>query len=193
MKIRTIELLTDLERELWQSTQVTGNATVPTRFNGVIASLTTHKSTIGSGVTVSLDETLFNDLFQWIWGNVAVIPTEVFVGAVLKRRVSGFTTGVTRNEDATTGMIKKTVDVYYSEFGRLQIHLSRDIPTGGGAANVGNGLYAIHPDFFKKAWLRTLRSEDLPKNADSYDGRCVCEVTLQTGHPAAGLGYQGLI
>jgi hypothetical protein len=193
MKLRLIELLTDLETALWQSTLATGTSGAASQIKGVIATLSTHKTTTASGTSVGLDEALFNDMFQWMWQDVSMIPTEVFVGATLKRRISGFTTGITRNEVAQGGMAHRTIDVYYGDFGRLQIHLCRDVPQAGkGLGAAGLALCAIQPDFFKKAWLRTIKSEELPKLADSYDGRCVCEVTLQTGHEAAGLIHQGL-
>jgi len=191
-KLRLIELLTDMERALWQGTFATGTSLVASQMKGIIAALSTHKTTIASGTSVGMDETLLNDFYQMMWGNTNIMPSELFVGGTLKRRISGFTTGITRMEPADSGVLKKTISVYYSDFGRIQIWLCRDIPATASSGNGGLGMVAIAPEYFKKAWLRTVKSETLPKVADSYDGRVVGEFTMEYGNEAAGGAYLNL-
>jgi hypothetical protein len=193
MKLRLVECLTDMETAFWKGSLATGTSGAASRLTGVIATLSTHKTTVASGTSSVLDETLLNDFYQMIWTNIQQIPTELFVGGTLKRRISGFTTGITRNEVASSGELNKTISVYYGDFGRIQVHLCRDIPSSAPAQGAaGLGMVAINPDFFTKAWLRSMKTETLPKLADSYDGRIVGETTLQTGNEAASGAYLGL-
>jgi len=194
MDLRSTELLTDIEHELWVSTVVTNNTAVTSAMQGLIALALagSNASTIASGTSIGFDETVMNDMFQQLWENSNIFPSEVFVGAALRRRISGFTTRTTFFEPASSEQKRNTIGVYVSDFGTSRIHLCRDIPSTAGQGAAGLGIVMIAPQFFKKAWLRTIKAEPLPKLYDSYDGRCVAELTMEWGHANASgirLGY----
>lgn len=179
---KMVEWKTDVEHALLRGSTASGNASdTARRMNGLIAALSTNATSFASGV--SLSETHLNDLLQNIWSSGGK-PRDVLVNGYLKRRISGFTGGSTKNFEQTEKTIINTVSVYESDFSVVAVHLSRDVPGSAGA--VTNALLAVDRDMFAKAWLRSPVTKRVAEVADSVDAVVIGELTLEFGNEAAG-------
>ena len=141
-------------------------------MRGLKASITT-TTTSQSGVLLSEDT--FNAYLGNAWAQGGK-PTEVYVGRVLKRRISGFTAGSTKNTDTTDRRLVNAVDVYDSDFGRVKLFLHRFVTAD---ADVNYDIVGIEPERFKVAMLRDPKHEPLAKTGDGKKGMVVGEGTLR--------------
>ena len=93
------ELARDIEKALIAGTRASGNSGVARQLNGAIALITTNKTARASGT--SLSETEFNDTLQTVYDSGTDVSVDkVFTGATLKRAISGYTAGSTKNVNA---------------------------------------------------------------------------------------------
>ena len=122
----TKELATDIEHALLRGSRHSGNASTPRRLAGVLNFVTTNATAVASGT--KLTESFFNGLLELCW-NAGGDPDCVYVASRLKRVISTYTAGVTKNINASTNNVINTVETYESDFGRVKLRLSRDIPS----------------------------------------------------------------
>jgi len=163
----------DIELAFMAGSRAAGSSGTARRLEGVINAISTNATTRNSGS--SLGEQTFNDIMEMIWDETNEVATDVYVGGTLKRDISGFTDGVTKNVDADDKRLTKPVAVYESDFGVHKIHLHRDVPNGANA----KGLVAINPDYVRKSFLRPTQLEKLAKDGDRDRWQVVTEVTLE--------------
>jgi hypothetical protein len=169
-----VEHAKDLELAFMAGSRNSGGSTgTARRLQGIINAITTNASTRASGS--SLGEVAFNDIMALIWNGTGEVADEVFVGATLKRDISGFTAGSTKFTQATDGRLHNSFSVYESDFGVHKIFLHRNVPT---AAN-NLTLVAINPKFHKKSYLRPTKTEQLSKDGDRVRAQIITEVTLE--------------
>lgn len=107
----------DIELAIMAGSRASGSSGTARRMTGIINALTTNASTRNSGA--SLGETTFNDIMELIWSSTNQVATEVYTGATLKRDISGFTGGSTKNVDADDKRLVRSVDVYESKLPKL--------------------------------------------------------------------------
>ncbi len=163
----------EAEQQLIWGASASGDSTAGTgrEMNGLNAAITTNRVT-GSGGTVALTETVFNDQLQSLWtagGEGAQYIA--FVGGFNKRRISQFATSSTRNIDASDKRLVNSVGVYDSDFGMVTISLHRYV----GEKNI----VLIDSTKFRKAWLRKPFKENLQKRGDLDEYQIVGELTLE--------------
>ena len=191
MKISMTEVKTDMNHAIVQGSLASVTTTGQRRFNGIIWSLS-----LGTGnhtvlTVASLGEDLLMDLLQENWDR-GVRAKDVLVNAREKRAISAFTAGVTKFRDQEDRRVVNAVSIYESDFGIVQIHLERDVPSnttidvGGVDFSNSSFVIAIDRSFWKKAWLRRPFTEMTAKVADSIDGALTAEFTLEYGNPNAG-------
>lgn len=150
---KLVELARDMEKALVAGTRASGNSGVSRRMDGAIALITTNKTARASGT--SLSSTEFNDIVAGIYDNGTDLNVDkVFVGSYLKRVISGYTDGNTKNVEASVKRIYNTVSVYESDFGVHMIHLSREVPT--------NGVLAIDSTKWRTTYLVDGRPQHIP-------------------------------
>jgi len=166
------EWANDFEYALMRSTIASTSGSAVRTMRGLKASITT-TTTSQSGV--SLSEDTFNAYLGNAWAQGGK-PTEVYVGRVLKRRISGFTAGSTKNTDTTDRRLVNAVDVYDSDFGRVKLFLHRFVTAD---ADVNYDIVGIEPERFKVAMLRDPKHEPLAKTGDGKKGMVVGEGTLR--------------
>ncbi len=150
------------------------SATAARAMNGVKAQITTLATNTGS---VSLSETMLNNYLQNAWtqgGNVDMI----LVGGSLKRRISGFTNTNTRFVDATTSSVNNTINIYDSDFGRVEVHKHRYI-TDAGQGDVNLDLVGLQKDKWAVAHLDEPHYQEIPRTGYSSKGMIVGELTLE--------------
>jgi len=179
------ELGKDIELAFMAGSRASGSSGVARRMTGVINALTTNASTRASGS--SLGETAFNDIMELIYGSSDEVATEVYVGATLKRDISGFTAGSTKNVVADDRSLTNVVSIYESDFGVHKIFLHRDVPSGANAKM----LVAINPNYHRQSWLRNPVVEDLSKDGDRLRSQIIGEGTIEHRGEATGAAIGG--
>jgi len=175
----------DLELAFMAGSRASGSSGTARRMTGIINALTTNATTRTSGS--SLGETDFNNMLEMIYNSTNEVATEVYCGATLKRDISGFTAGNTKNISADDQRLVRSIDVYESDFGLHKIFLHRDVPSGANAKM----LVAINPEYHKQSWLRPTMVEDLQKDGDRTRSQIVSEVTLEHRGEATGATVGG--
>lgn len=156
-KKKMVELARDIEKALIAGTRASGSSGVARQLNGAIALITTNKTARNSGT--SLSEIEFNDILQGIYDNGTDISVDkAFTGAALKRAISGYTAGSTKNVDASGKKLYNTVSVYESDFGVVSVHLEREVPTTAG----NKGILAVDSSKWRVAYLTDGRPQHIP-------------------------------
>ena len=121
----------DAEFALMRSTVISTSGSALRSMTSLKASITTN-ATAQSGI--SLSENMLNDYLGNAWDQGGTVD-EVYVGKTLKRRISGFTAGNTKNVDATDKRLVNSIDVYESDFGIVKLFKHRFITVSGDTNN----------------------------------------------------------
>lgn len=172
-----MEIATDIEHAFVRGSRASGNASTARRMGGALNFITTNATTVVS--ETKLTESFFNGLGELIYDQGGR-PDEVYVGARLKRIISSFTAGLTKNISADDQRLVLSVDVYESDFGLMKIFLSRDQLTGAGAT--GNSLMMIENRKFKMAVgepVNVLGPDDVAQDTNGTKGVVRGELTLE--------------
>jgi hypothetical protein len=170
---RTKEWKNDLEFNIIKATVVTGQSGTARSMRGALAFITSISTALSSA---SLSETIYNDLLEIAWGYGGNID-EVYVGGFLKRKISDFTSGATKNVNSSDKRLINTVDVYESDFGLQKIFLCRDLnSTGASTAS----MMMIDSKHWALAYLRQPKYSLLPDDGgDRTRFKIIGEVTLE--------------
>ena len=176
----------DIEHALMRGSTASGSSGVARRLTGVINGISTNASTRASGS--SLGETIFNNILEDVYGQTDEEPNVVFVGGTLKRDISGFTAGNTKNIEASAMKLVNSVDVYESDFGLLSVMLHRDVVNTANAKEI----VVLNTDFWKLSFLQGRRTkvEQLSKDGDRYRAQIISELTIENRAEAAN-AFQG--
>lgn len=129
-----------------------------------------------AGTSRAFTESLLKTTLQNIYtagGN----PTMLMVGASLKQTVSTFTGNATRMNDADDNALYASVDVYYSDFGKLKVVPNRFQET--------TTAFALDMDYFKLNYLRPFNTEELAKTGDADRFMLNVEYGLESNQEAA--------
>ncbi|MCU0810617.1 MAG: DUF5309 domain-containing protein [Thiobacillaceae bacterium] len=166
----TKEIARDMEYALLQNTAlVTGDATTARQLKGVAGWITSNAQDAGTG-TVTITQTYLDAAAKAAWDDGGK-PDMVICNSFNKQKISGFTTGVTKNLDATDKKFVTAVDVYESDFGLMRIYPDHFC--------VADDVYLIQSDLWAVAYLRPLKVEDLAKTGDAEKKLLVVEYTLE--------------
>lgn len=160
------------EFDLMRSTLACGASGTARQMTGLKAAITT-LATNPSGV--SLSETMLNAYLSNAWDQGGE-PDSIYVGKVLKQRISGFTAGNVKNVAAEDRRLVNSVDVYVSDFSIVKIMLHRYI-TQSGDSNLD--IVGIQEDLFKLAWLSQPVDVEVGKTGSSTKGYIEGELTLE--------------
>lgn len=167
-------------------TLVSGTGTAARTMAGFVrlATITTGHS------GVSLTSDMLNDFLATAW-TVGGQHDTILVGATLKSRISSFTVGNTRNVEAGDGTVVGRIDVYDSDFGRMDVILHRHINKA--AANTYNVLATYIQDFVKVGFMD--EPHDEPRAITGYfdAGAIVGEAGVKLGNRLAAQLVRGLL
>ena len=185
---KMVELARDIEKALIAGTTASGASGVARRMNGAIALVTTNKTVRASGT--SLSETEFNDILQGIYDSGTDVSVDkAFTGAGLKRVISGYAGNAKTvlNVAAAEGKLYNTVGLYESDFGVLNIHLEREVPTTAG----NKGILFTDSSKWKVAYLTDGRPQHIPLATigSAKRGMLETELTLEALNEASS-GYR---
>lgn len=171
----------DAEYALMRSSLACASGSASRQMEGIKRMLVSNNYTSQSGV--SLTETMLNDYFQ----NVDTDGTQVnalYMDMYLKRKISAFTAGSTKNFDAADRRLILAVDVYQADAAsNVKLFRHRFVTVTG---DTNHDLVGINEDFFKIAYLRKPMDRELAKTGDSTKGEIVGELTLECLHKDAG-------
>lgn len=135
----------------------TVNGAIAAGSSGVARGLAGIDACISSNVTArasgqSFTETELNDIVQQSWDAVgsSYVADSIVAPVVIKRRVAGFGTNLTRNVQASDKKLTSEVRVYDSEVGQtVKIIAHKDVRKAAGTLTV----YAIRMDLFEHSFL----------------------------------------
>jgi hypothetical protein len=176
----------NLEISATVGTLVSGTGTAARTMQGFVrfATLTTGHS------GVSLTSDILNSLLGNAWANGGDHDT-LLVTRVLKQRISGFTTPTTRTVDAKEGLVVGRVDVYDSDFGRIEVVLHRYI--GNAASNTYEVMASYIKDYVQIGFLDEPHYEDRAQTGYFKAGAIVGEATVQLANALAAQLVRGLL
>lgn len=126
---------------------VSGTGRVLAGIDGCISTNVTARS---SGTSFS--ETELNDIMQESWNAVGsqYVADLLLVPAVIKRRIAGFTNGITRNINAADKKMITEIQVYQSQLGNdVMVIPHKDVRSDAGTVTV----YALREDCYKQQFL----------------------------------------
>jgi len=184
-----VEIKRDMELAIVAGSAVSGDTDTASQMAGFINFISTNKTTTTS---ITLTESVFNDLLELTWGNTAQFPSEVYVGAKLKRTISLYATKNTPFLSADEKKQILTTNQYDSEFGVLTVFLHRDIRSNMSMSDI----LVIDPNWFATGWLTPLRREVLARDGlrDRYQMSAACTVLFRNEKAAlCGRAYSPYI
>jgi len=163
---------------------LTINGALATGASGVARQVTGIDGMISTNVTARTSGTSFseielNDIMQDVWSNVGkeYLSDILVCPMVISRRISGFTSNLTRNIDAKEKRLSSQIRVYDTQVGNsLMIVPHQDVRAAAGTLTV----YALREDTWKHSFLkgREPQWEELAKTGDSDNGQYVAEFTV---------------
>jgi len=171
----------DAEYALMRGSMATGTGTAARSLKGIKRFLLSHNYTNASGV--SLTETLLNDRFANVWDDGTQVNA-LYVPMYMKRKISGFTAGATKNVETTDRRLVNAVDIYQADAAQnVKLFAHRYVYVSG---DTNYDVIGIDEDKFKVAYLRKPFTRELAKTGDSTKGEVVGELTMECLHEDAG-------
>lgn len=122
------------------------------------------------GTARAITGALISDALQKAWEKGGT-PNKLVCSGSIKRAISAMTTSNTKNVNAKEKTLTEAVDVFDTDFGRVEMVASRFMGD--------DSVYILDPELIKVAWLRPFQKMDLPKTGDSKAGMILGEMTLE--------------
>lgn len=179
------ELKNDMEFAILRGSQVsgTGSTAGARQLRGVRRSLSLVTAQSGT----SLTEAILNDYLALVWDNGTEVNA-LYGGMYMKRKISGFTSGATKNFDQNDRRLINAVDIYEADAARIVKLFAHRYMYQSGDTNYD--VLGINEDLFKIAYFRKPFSRDLAKTGDATKGEVVTELTLEGLHYNGGIWGQ---
>lgn len=176
-KVKLIRLKADMEFALINGAKASGASGTARKMAGLVAVISTNVTARSSGTSMSTTE--LEDMLQDVWTQVGdgFVSDVIMCPMGIKRKIAGFTTGVTRYTDQPDH-IYNNVAVYESSSGLVKVIPHKDVNNAAGTTQV----IAIREDFYKMAFLanREPKYEELAKTGDFEIGQYITELTLES-------------
>lgn len=169
----------DMEYAVLRGSLACGTGSAARRLQGIKNFL----SLVTSQSGISLSETILNDLLQVQWDNGSECNA-IYGGMYIKRKISGFTGGATKNVEVTDKRLVNSVDVYEADAAKLVKLFAHRHMTVSGDTNYD--VMGIDEDKFRIAYLRKPQTIELAKTGDSDKGMILTEATIECLHNHAG-------
>jgi len=177
-------LKNDMEYAAMRGTLASGSGTGARSLQGVKYSLSLVTNCSG----ISMTEAFLNDYFQWVWTTAATEVNAVYGAMYIKRKITSFTAGGTKNVETTDKRLVNSVDIYEADAASLvKLFAHRYVTVSGDST--GNNLYDVvgmDEDKFKIAYLRKPTTNESSNGGDWTGGNVVAEMTLECRHYNAG-------
>lgn len=173
------ELKNDMEFAILRGSLACGTGSAARQLRGVKNSL----SLVTSQSGVSLTEKILNDYFQLVWDNGTQVNA-VYGSMYMKRKISGFTGGATKQVEVTDRRLVNAVDIYQADAASMVKLFAHRYVTVSGDTNYD--IVGLNEDLFKIAYYRKPIARELAKTGDSTKGEVVTEATLECLHYNGG-------
>lgn len=169
---------------------VTVNGDVVARASGVASGMDGFDSMISTNVTfrssgTSFTEAELNDMMEESYDAVSMeyIADLLVCPMIIKRRIAGFTSNLTRNIDASDKKLDNEIRVYDSTVGQtVKIIPHKDVRKTNVSATLGNALsvYALREELYKYSFLAGSEPRFVPlaRVGHSERGMYATEFTL---------------
>lgn len=177
-------LLNKVEADLLRSSLVSGASGTPPRMIGTINCISTNKTSHTSGTV--FNQSILDGLLAIGWDNGNGEPvTDVFVGQVLKRRISQFSgrSGTQFVIQADEEQLVTTTSGYTSDFGDCKIHLHRYMQKDyTGSSDATGRVLGVNRSKFKVTYLEGMGPtvEQFARRGATTDARASAMVTLES-------------
>lgn len=170
-------LKADMEYLTINGVFASGNSGVARVLSGIDGMISTNVTARASGT--SFTETELNDILNDSWTAVGseYVADLIVCPMVISRRISGFTSNLTRYITAESKRLVNQVRVYDSQVGQsVMIIPHKDVNAAAGTLTV----YALREETFKHAFLtgREPSYEELAKDGDRDNGQYITEFTV---------------
>jgi hypothetical protein len=176
-KIKLIRLKAAMEWALLNGAKASGASGTARGMAGINNVISTNLTARASGTSMSTTE--LEDILQNSWDAVAdgFVADTILCPMGIKRKIAGFTTGVTRYTDQPDH-IYNNVAIYESSSGIVKVIPHKDVINSTGSSHV----LAIREEFYRMAFLsgREPKYEPLAKTGDFEVGQYVTELTLES-------------
>lgn len=180
----------DVEYALLRGSLACGTGSSARRMRGIKSWMASNNFTNTSGT--SLSETMLNDYFQQVWNDGTQVNA-VYAPMVLKRRISGFTAGNTKNVNSEDRRLVFAVDVYQADAAQMVKLFAHRYVTDQAVGDVNQDLIGLNEDMWKVATLRNPNTTTLAKTGDSDREQLLGECTLECYHEDAGFWTKNLL
>lgn len=178
----------DAEYAIMRSSLACASGSAARQLEGIKRWLVSNNYTSQSGT--SLSETMLNDYFQAVDDDGTQVNA-LYMPMYMKRKISAFTAGATKNFDASDRRLVLAVDVYQADAAsNVKLFRHRYVTVTG---DTNYDLVGINEDYFKLAYLRKPLDRELAKTGDSTKGEIVGEFTVECMHRDAGFFTKALL
>ena len=174
------ELKNDMEYAILRGSLACGSGSAARQLRGLKNSL----SLVTSQSGVSLTEAILNNYFQNVWDVTSLEVNEVYGGMYIKRKISAYTGGATKQVQVTDRRLIAAVDVYEADAASMVKLFAHRYMTVSGDINYD--VLGINAEMFNLAYLRKPFTREISKTGDATKGEVVTEVTLENKHYNAG-------
>lgn len=169
---------------------VTVNGDVVARLSGIASGMDGFDSMISTNVTfrnsgTSFTETELNDMMEQSYDQVSMeyIADLLVCPMIIKRRIAGFTSNLTRNIDASDKKLVNEIRVYDSSVGQtVKIIPHKDVRKVNVSYTLGNALavYALREETYKHSFLvgGEPQWQELARDGHRTNGMYKTEFTL---------------
>ena len=170
------------EAEILRGSMVSGTSGTASQMAGIINCISTNATAQTSGT--AFNQSNLDGLLALAWENGNGEPvTDVYVGATLKRRISGFSgrTGTQFIVPLAEKQLITTTSKYTSDFGDLTVHLHRYMQKSlAGTSDATGRILGLNTNKFKIAYLQTPKVEEFARRGASTDFRCSADLTVES-------------
>jgi len=159
------------EFDLVRGTLTSGVSGTAPKLNGIIAGISksTNYTSQTSGTVWAAS--ILDGLVQNNWdGSNGDVPTELFMGSILRKNTDTFTQKTNVVVNAQMPDLIKTVSTYTTAFTTMRVHTHRYVQQSGDATG---RVLAINPDKLKVAVLRSPYIDTTLARSGDYDARAV--------------------
>lgn len=163
---------------------LTINGAVASGASGVARGLNGFSNMVSTNITArssgtSFTETELNDILNDVWTTVGsdYVSDLIVCPMVISRRISGFTSNLTRNIDASEKKLINQIRVYDSQVGNtVMIIPHKDVNAVAGTLTV----FALREDTWKHSFLKGREPmwEEYAKDGDRDNGQYLTEFTV---------------
>lgn len=170
-------LKADMEYITINGVRASGASGVAGALAGISGMISTNLTARASGT--SFTETELNDMMQDSWTQVGseYIADIIVCPMVISRRISGFTSNLTRFIDAKEKRLSSQVRVYDAQVGQSVLIIPhKDVNAAAGTLTV----YALREELWKYSFLKGREPlyEELAKDGDRSNGQYITEFTV---------------